>query len=74
MVSPPGNDHTVTGKQQVNDEQTGTYYFVYQGSRPAMSNRNCLLNQKLCHYINQGRTLTALINMTCFDLSKLTSI
>jgi len=24
---------------------------------PAMSNRNGLLSQKLCHYLDQGRTL-----------------
>jgi len=29
-------------------------------SRSAMSNRNCLLSQKLCHYLNVGRTLDGL--------------
>jgi len=26
-------------------------------SKPVMSNTNCLLSQKLCHYLNQGRKL-----------------
>jgi len=44
--------------------------------RPAMSNRNCLLSQKLCNYLNQGRKLNDILvraahGMTDFDLSKL---
>jgi len=35
-------------------------------SSSALSNRNSLLSQKLCHYLNEGRTLHGL-----FDLSKL---
>jgi len=27
-----------------------------------MSNRNSLLNQKLCHYLNEGRTLNDLLS------------
>jgi len=43
---------------------------------PAMSNHNCLLSQKLCHYLNQGHTLNDILMrtaylMTYFDLSKL---
>jgi len=30
-------------------------------SKPAMSNRNCLLSQKLCHCRNQGRTLNDIL-------------
>jgi len=30
-------------------------------TNPAMSNRNYLLSQKLCHYLNQGRTLNDLL-------------
>jgi len=41
---------------------------------PAMSNRICLLSQKLCHYLNQRRTFSDLFMraaywMTYFDLS-----
>jgi len=41
-----------------------------------MSNQNHLLNQKLCHYLNQGRTLNNILMrgahwMGYFDLSKL---
>jgi len=31
------------------------------GSAPAMSNRNGLLSQILCHYLNQGRTLNDIL-------------
>ena len=42
----------------------------------AMSNPNDLLSQKLCHYLNQGRTLNdtlmrAVHRMAYFDLGKL---
>jgi len=30
---------------------------LYELDRPAMSNKNGLLSQKLCHYLDQGRTL-----------------
>jgi len=30
-------------------------------SRAAVSNGNCLPNQKLCQYLNQGRTLNDLL-------------
>jgi len=30
-------------------------------SRAAVSNRNCLPSQKLCHYLNQGRTLNDIL-------------
>jgi len=41
-----------------------------------MSKPNGLLSQKLCHYLNQGRTLNDILMraahcMTYFDLSKL---
>ena len=44
--------------------------------RPALSNPNGLLSQKLCHYLNQGRTLNDILMrvehwMAYFDLSKL---
>jgi len=29
--------------------------------RTAMSNPNCLLSQKLCHYLNQGRKLNDIL-------------
>jgi len=29
----------------------------FELSTAAMSNRTCLLSKKLCHYLNQGRTL-----------------
>ena len=29
----------------------------YQGTKSVMSNRNCLLSQKVRRYLNQGRTL-----------------
>jgi len=31
------------------------------GFKSAMSNPNDLLNQKLCHYLNQGRTFNGLL-------------
>jgi len=42
-----------------------------------MSNPNGLLSQKLCHYLNQGRTLNDILIMAAqgiayFDLSKIT--
>jgi len=45
-------------------------------SRTAMSNPNCLLSQKLCHYLNQGHTLNdtllrAAHSIAYCDLSKL---
>jgi len=30
---------------------------IFQTNSAAMSNRNGLLSQKLCHYLNQGRTI-----------------
>jgi len=42
-----------------------------------MSNQNGLLSQKLCHYLNQGRTLNDILTlegaqwMAYFDLRKL---
>jgi len=63
------------------------YFFVGPGGDPtfcvhfcssnsAMSNPNGLLSQKLCHYLNQGRTLNDILmraahGMAYFDLSKL---
>jgi len=42
----------------------------------AMSNPNGLLGQKVCHYLNKGRTLNDILlraarGMAYFDLSKL---
>ena len=44
--------------------------------RTAMSDRNCLLSQNLCNYLNQGRTLNDLLMKVAhwtiyFDLSRL---
>jgi len=49
---------------------------VKQGCRPAMSTANGLLNQKVCHYLDQGHTLNDILLrtarcMTCFDLNSL---
>ena len=46
--------------------------------RPAMSNRNYLLSQKLCHYLNQGRTLNDILmrvaySKAYFDLNLLSA-
>jgi len=35
---------------------------VTEAFKPAMSNRNALLGQKLCHYLDEGRTLNDLLS------------
>ena len=58
-----------------------TYNCLELTSKPtstALSNPNALLSQKLCHYLNQDRTLNYILMsaahwITYFDLSKLTS-
>jgi len=40
---------------------SNTKYSVVKSSRPAMSNPNGLLSQKVCHYLNQGRTLNDIL-------------
>jgi len=34
---------------------------VANGSKAAMSNQNGLLSQKVCHYLDQGRTLNDIL-------------
>jgi len=34
-----------------------------------MSNRNCLLSQKLYHYVNQGRTLNDILMRAAHSLT-----
>jgi len=37
------------------------FYYIVLVTRPAMSNPNGLLSQKLCHYLKQGRTLNNIL-------------
>jgi len=43
------------------DQRDERYLCGDQGSGPAMSNPNDLLSQKVCHYLNQGRTLNNIL-------------
>jgi len=36
--------------------------YLFRISVPAVSNRNYLLSQKLCHYLCEGRTLNDLLS------------
>ena len=42
-------------------KQTRLCMCVSLRSRPALSNPKCLLRQKLCHYLNQGRKLNDIL-------------
>jgi len=50
-----------SGTKQSDPVVTFTFLIGCWCTRPAMSNRNCLLSQELCHYLNQGRTLDDLL-------------
>ena len=57
-------------------KQTRLCMCVSLRSRPALSNPKCLLRQKLCHYLNQGRKLNDILMraanlMAYFYLNKL---